>query len=640
MPQFSFMSRGLVKSFVILLIIFSLLMTILQNHNQDLSQENEKIAEIGGFPITASFFQNSLTRFFQESKNSSYPKDLQNLYYSGIKYKLLNEIINEQALKLFISEFCFSISNQQLQNFISSLDFFWENKKFSIEKYFTFLKQNRISSADFEDQQRKNLSGYRFMNSISSSTYIPNRISSWGSCFFSEKRFIKVLAYPIEDFYESCTITYEDMKSWFEKNKNQPTFTKIINAKFIVLDKEKFLHTQDSEIINSQQENQSLFPTEETRTLSQIFIKKPLKDNNDKNETYRKIQFLKNFLLEKPDEFSKIAFEYSEDSSSWDGGNMGRWNLLDLSKMINSVDASLIFDLGENQISNVVESETGYHIFQVTEIHPKYSKDLIKSQENIVNKSNQELSHSLFSNTAEKILGFIHEGFDLDEIAGLLDLKLYYLQSLDQFRLSQGDFITNFYDSSILKSEKFLQSLFRQENTEHKENPISIDISPNISIFLHMNKIDLKDLHSFEQTKELIYNEIRREQSVELSGIKGSKMLDKVKLEESSIFPEKFSPLFEVSRLQSQNFLSEEIVDFAMSLKPDSLPFYDGIITEKGFYILKLEEIKSQEDNEHFSFLVKKNLESVLCDSEIRSIFRILRKKYNAKIFATEKFFQ
>ncbi len=627
-----------IKSSIILFIIFSLLLTVIHNYGQGFSKRNKKVAEVGDIAITDSFFQESLARFFEKIKENPHLKNYQNLSQDLIKHKVLEEIINEQILKSLVSDFRFSISDRKLREFISSLDLGDGNNNFSEKTYSSFLKNHGVNPIIFESQQRNQLSINKFLNSISAAVYIPNIASSFYSSIFSEKRLIKILTYKLEDFWKLVDVTYEDALSFYEENQDQFISPETIDARFIVLDKKIMLEETEiteSDVLNFYQKNKENFLSPETRSFRQIFIKKNLeKDYVDSGATYQRIQNLHKLVLENPGIFSSIAFENSEDDSSWDGGILGNWNLSNLHEIMEPHIADLIFKLEKNQVSEIVESSIGFHIFQVTEIYPKISQTFQESKEQIRNELSQEKVDSHFSIKFEKIAELKSKEYDLDLIAKLLDLRVFYLKGFTKNGLLDGLSSTDFYDPELLDSEIISKTLFKQGKLKNSEcKPIFIDVSPNATMFFHVEKLNPISVQPFEEVKECVYDLVRRVQSIELVKARGERILDELRSGKFIEDINKFSSLFEISKFRVPTYLPKKITDFVMSIRADFFPFYSGIMTDEGFSIIKLERVESEEVNETIFNSFKKQLESVIWNSEVNAILDILKEKYKVKIF-------
>jgi peptidyl-prolyl cis-trans isomerase SurA len=111
------------------------------------------------------------------------------------------------------------------------------------------------------------------------------------------------------------------------------------------------------------------FTEPEKRRVLNIVIKKT-KKGRAKDETIFLIKKIKE-LIEQGQDFEELAKEYSEGAHAKKGGHLG---LVEKGQMIEEIDDA-IFLLKVGEISDIVESSIGYHIFKVSEIILAYSID-------------------------------------------------------------------------------------------------------------------------------------------------------------------------------------------------------------------------------------------------------------------------
>lgn len=109
------------------------------------------------------------------------------------------------------------------------------------------------------------------------------------------------------------------------------------------------------------------FRSPEQRNVSHILIT----INNDYAENTRekareRIHEIANKLIKKPYKFSDLAMQHSECPSSLDGGVLGTFPQ---GKLYPEIDAAL-FTLKKGAISEIIETEVGFHIIKCNKITP------------------------------------------------------------------------------------------------------------------------------------------------------------------------------------------------------------------------------------------------------------------------------
>lgn len=126
------------------------------------------------------------------------------------------------------------------------------------------------------------------------------------------------------------------------------------------------------------------FTQEETRTARHILITiNPDFPENTRDAALTKIQTLRERLSKKPKRFSEQALKHSECPTAMNGGLLGR---VPKGELYPELEAAL-FAMKEGKVSDVIESELGFHILLCETIHaagpvslkeasPKISKHL------------------------------------------------------------------------------------------------------------------------------------------------------------------------------------------------------------------------------------------------------------------------
>lgn len=109
------------------------------------------------------------------------------------------------------------------------------------------------------------------------------------------------------------------------------------------------------------------FEQPETRTVRHILITlNPDFPENTRETAYQRMQQIRKRLLKKPQRFEEQAMKHSECPTAFEGGKLGR---LPRGQLFPTLDDAL-FQLKTGQLSDVLESELGFHVLYCEEIHP------------------------------------------------------------------------------------------------------------------------------------------------------------------------------------------------------------------------------------------------------------------------------
>ena len=209
----------------------------------------------------------------------------------------------------------------------------------------------------------------------------------------AQRENIKVEDKDVNEKYEDLKETLKSNSAYKEKLDEvgvNDDFLKSQVKKDLIVSKykENFMKDikiNDNEIKTYYDNHKDEFTKEEVRA-SQILIS-TLDDNNNvvNQEQKEKLKDKAEDILEKlknNEDFAILAKEYSDDKNSGkDGGDLGYF-----SKEDKNIDfTNPVFKLEKDQLSDIIETEYGYHIVKVTD-NKSVTKTLEESKEDIKNK--------------------------------------------------------------------------------------------------------------------------------------------------------------------------------------------------------------------------------------------------------------
>ena len=124
------------------------------------------VAEVNGESISQREFivhyQRAVERYREMFKGSFTPELLKNL---NIKQSLFEEMIEARLVLQEARRLGLSANDEELMNAIAQVPEFHVNGRFNKERYIQLLRANRLTPAQFEEDQRKQLTIQRLLGS-------------------------------------------------------------------------------------------------------------------------------------------------------------------------------------------------------------------------------------------------------------------------------------------------------------------------------------------------------------------------------------------------------------------------------------------------------------------------------------------
>ncbi len=155
-----------------------------------------------------------------------------------------------------------------------------------------------------------------------------------------------------------------------EKQLSEKVKDKLMVIKYTQWTLEKNPEYSDTYLIAYYEKQKAIFTHPERRKVQHILV--AVGNDSKPEEVNKKLAKIKaaEKKLKAGANFEKIAKEYSECESKTNGGFIG---YLEVKGNENDTITKTIVKLKENELSEIVKSERGYHILKVSEIKPSYT---------------------------------------------------------------------------------------------------------------------------------------------------------------------------------------------------------------------------------------------------------------------------
>lgn len=253
-----------------------------------------------------------------------------------IRQMALNQLVNQTMVNEYADEIGVAITEDELKNYIINIPAFQEEGRFRKEYYFNYLKSQQLTSYGFEKQLRREIA-FQKVRSVFNDAVSPsaNELAK-ESALLSQTREAKFIKWNASSLASQAPVKSSMVSKWLKKSENQD------------------LAKADYE------KRKSEFKVEEQVKARHILFKTTGKNETEKADIKKKLQDLKKNLNLK--NFAEMAKKHSEDTGSKvKGGDLGFFGR---GQMVEAFE-KVAFSAKKSTISDLVESQFGYHIIMV-----------------------------------------------------------------------------------------------------------------------------------------------------------------------------------------------------------------------------------------------------------------------------------
>src|SRR5262245_3125905 len=179
-----------------------------------------EVAEVNGEAITQREFvlqyERAVQRYREILKGSLTPEMLKGL---NLKGNLIEELIQKKLVLQEARSLGLSATDDDLANYLSRAPEFQIGGRFSKDRYLQILQANRLVPAQFEEEQRDQLTMQRLYGVILDSVRVADAEVRDRYLLEQEKINLAYIRLPIADFAGEVKLTDDDVRKYYERNR-------------------------------------------------------------------------------------------------------------------------------------------------------------------------------------------------------------------------------------------------------------------------------------------------------------------------------------------------------------------------------------------------------------------------------------
>jgi peptidyl-prolyl cis-trans isomerase D len=546
---------------------------------------NVAVAKVDGDKISIQEYGNAIEKARNYLQAEGQKIDPALLESAEFKQSVLDGIVTRRLVNAEIQKANFRISDEQLSQYILGMPEFQENGKFSEDLYQKTLAQNKLTATKFENDRRSELLTQQAREGLAVLVSVPKSIADQTLKYAHQKRDVSVAEIKTAQFLSQVKITPEEVKAYYNLHKDKFKIPEQVKLEFALLSAAGLvsqMKVSDAEVKQFYDENVTKFQSDEQRQASHILIGFSSDATaQDKATAKEKATGILVQLKKDPKRFEELATKFSQDpGSASKGGDLGSFARGAMVKPFEDA----VFNMKVNQISDLVESEFGYHIIKLNGVTGQNSSfDSLKTQ--IKGELLFQKAQAKYAELADEFNNIVYEqSGSLKPAAEKFGLELQ-----TSGWLSRDDGLKFF------KSDKLMNMVFSDEVLKEKRNTEAVEISPNNLVAARLVEYKASAPRTFDEVKGGIEALLRLEQAEKLATQQGKAALEKLKSGVANNELE-WTPVVTVDRKNAQG-LTEETMNQVFKVDASKLPAYSGFMNGKtSFTIVQVARVDNALD--------------------------------------------
>ena len=464
-------------------------------------------------------YQNQRARMESEYGESVAAMFANEGYLQDFRRNVLDQLINDMLIEQQAEELGLRVGDKQIRDTIMQMTEFQTAGQFDNDRYLAILRQSGFQPADFRDYLRTELTRGQLAQALGASSFaLPGEVErAWQ--LQSQTRDGRYFIVPADKFADTVEVSEQDIKNYYEANITAFDTQEKVNIAYVTLSVDDLsgdIDVTEDDIAAYYQENEASYREEEERRVAHILIE----FGEDKDAARKEAEEIKSQLNDGAD-FAELAAQYSDDTFSAENG--GDLEFINRDMMDPAFD-EVAFSLAEpGTVSDVVETEFGFHLIKLSDIKPEQVTPLSEVSDEIRTALQQDKAMDEFyaiRSRMEEVAFEVPES--LQDVAGVADQPI-----------QETGLFTQDQPAEAMTNPTVLNTAFSPELVEDRMNSEVIELDDNTVMVMRVKAHEPQRTQPLEEVSAGITEQLKAQKAQQAAAEWAQEVVTKVTAGES-----------------------------------------------------------------------------------------------------------
>lgn len=498
--------------------------------------------------------------------------------------------------------------------------------KLDMERYRQLAASQGLTPEGFEARVRQDLSSRQVLAPLQASGLSLAKTTDAALQAYLQRREVQVGKFVAKDFAGKVQVSEADLEAYYKAHAERFRSVESADVEYVVLDIQSLqsgISLPEQDVKTYYEQNLQRLAGQEQRRASHILIN-AAKDAPaaERDKARAQAQELLAQVRKAPKTFAEVARKHSQDTGSASKG--GDLDFFARGAMVKPFEDA-VFGMKDGDISDVVESEFGFHIIQLTGIKAPKAPSFEAMRPQLEADLRKQQAQRKFAELADTFSNSVYEQSDaLQPVADKLKLTLKKAQGVT--RTPAGGM------PAELNNPKLLQALFSDDAVSKRRNTEAVETGANTLVSARIAKHYPSVVRPLAEVQAEVRKQFVQTKSLELARAEGQAKLAAWKAQPDAASLDK--PLV-VSRDQLQG-QAQALVDAALRADPAKLPALVGVeLGAEGYAVVRVNKIVAREaQSEDQARQTRQQFAQMRSQAEVQAYMAALRKELKVEILA------
>jgi len=511
-------SQGIVAKSILGLVILTFAISGIGSYIS--SQADTALAKVNEVEIGQQAFetayQNERARMEQQFGGMVEQLMADENYVANFRKNILDRLIVEELQKQNANNLGIRVGDEQINKAILAMPEFQIGGSFNQDSYVAILRQAGFTPARFREYMRQQMASNQYSGAVFGTEFVlPSEEAAFAK-LNAQTRSFDMIEFDVESLKAGITPEQSELESYFSANKLLYKTEEKVAVEYLLLDSAliaKDVEVDDQEVTDYYELNLIEYTTEEKRRLSHILVESGDGAEDKINQAKAK--------LDSGEDFAEVAKALSTDTFSAENGGDLEW--VEAGVMGDKFDEAAFALTNIGDVSEIVESDFGFHIIKMTDFTPEVVKPFTEVEQEIKEQLAKDKATELYIAAQTEAMEVAFEIPDtLEDAAQAAGLATATTGLLSRAELP-----------GVLAEAKVVVQLFDENFIAEGINSDLIELSDEKSIFVRISEHQASEQQTLEQVKPAIIEIVVANKAKELATEKAQQALEKVQAGEA-----------------------------------------------------------------------------------------------------------
>ncbi|MDZ4397771.1 SurA N-terminal domain-containing protein [Hydrogenophaga sp.] len=451
-----------------------------------------------------------------------------------------------------------------------------------MQQYRELVGRQGMTPEMFEARVRTDLSTRQVLESVGATGFAtPAQADVTLNAFF-ERREVQVVRFNTAEYSARVNPSDAEIEAFYKDNAALFQAPEQASIEYLVLDADALRNSvtvNPDDLKTYYEQNVARLSGQEERRASHILINAPASaPAADRQKAKARAEELLAAVRKAPGTFAEVAKKNSQDTGSAPNG--GDLDFFARGAMVKPFEDTA-FALKKGDISDVVETDFGYHIIQLTDIKAPRQRSFEEMKAEIEADVKKQQAQRKFAESAEAFSNGVFEQSDsLKPVAERLKLQIRTANGVTR---QPAPGVTG-----VLGNAKFLNALFAPDSIEKKRNTEAVETASSQLVSGRVTQYSPAHTRPLVEVREQVLARLRAQKGAELARKEGAEKLAAWK---GNAAAASLPTAVTVSRVDIKG-QPVKIVDAALRLDATQLPGWTGVdLGADGYAVVRVNKV-------------------------------------------------